>query len=174
MSKWTRLWLAWLGMFLFIEIPAAVNKQSGDTLSEHVWRWFNIKDKSKGYKIRRSILGLFLLGLGFHFQFGTTVIPVIVFGAGMGVIILGKELRVLQRILTAIGFGFTAVSPQLFCATCAMPKSLEEAWPHIGTFLVAAYGAFKTNTTIIAPNRKPYTEEMRRKVLGLPPLEPSK
>jgi hypothetical protein len=71
-----------------IELPAAINKQKDDTLSEHVWKWFRIKDNKS--RTRRIILGLFLLGLSLHFIFAITVIPVIVFGSIVAYII-GKE-----------------------------------------------------------------------------------
>lgn len=36
MSVWTWLWIAWGVAFLAIEIPAAVNRRKGDTLSEEI------------------------------------------------------------------------------------------------------------------------------------------
>ena len=34
---WVYLWIFWIGLFFAIEIPAILNDDSGDTLSEHVW-----------------------------------------------------------------------------------------------------------------------------------------
>ena len=59
-------WIAWFGMFGILEAAAWLDKDTGDTLSEHVWHWFGIDgDWSLG------AVGL-LLGsawLGGHFAF---------------------------------------------------------------------------------------------------------
>ena len=70
MTGWTILWLVWLAGFLAIELPAVFNKQPGDTLSEHVWKWFSIKGKPKGYKVRRLGFLVFWAWLTVHFFFG--------------------------------------------------------------------------------------------------------
>ena len=70
MDWWTIGWLAWLAAFAAIEGPAVFNKTPGDTLSEHVWQWFAIKTKPKGYKQRRLALLLFLAWLATHFLSG--------------------------------------------------------------------------------------------------------
>lgn len=93
MSGWTIAWLLWLAMFLAIELPAALNKEKGDTLSEHTWKWFAIRGKPEQWQLRRVILGTFLFALGAHFMFATTVIPVIIGGVGMGVVILRVTFR---------------------------------------------------------------------------------
>lgn len=36
-SPWTWLWVGWVLIFFAIEIPAILNDEPGDTLSEHVW-----------------------------------------------------------------------------------------------------------------------------------------
>ena len=40
MTGWTRLWITWvlvaIGGFFAIEIPAVLNSEAGDTLTEHV------------------------------------------------------------------------------------------------------------------------------------------
>ncbi|MEV5330848.1 hypothetical protein [Streptomyces werraensis] len=41
MSAWTWAWIGWLTAFAAIEGKALFNKEKGDTLSEHVWRWFS-------------------------------------------------------------------------------------------------------------------------------------
>lgn len=72
---WTALWLVWIGQFFAIEGPALFNKTSGDTLSEHVWRWFAISGsagarRSGGYRARRFALLAFLAWLVAHFLTG--------------------------------------------------------------------------------------------------------
>lgn len=62
-------------MFLAIEIPGLLNREQGDTLSEHVWKWFAI-DKAKtktGQKLgqaRRFVLLAFMAWLTLHFLSG--------------------------------------------------------------------------------------------------------
>jgi hypothetical protein len=56
------LWLFWLGAFVVIEAAAILRPQPGDTLSEHVWRWF------RGW--RRWLLAGFLAWLFVHLVFG--------------------------------------------------------------------------------------------------------
>ncbi len=51
--NYTTAWLVWIVMFFAIEVPAIFNKQEGDTLSEHIWKWFSVNVKSKGWRIRR-------------------------------------------------------------------------------------------------------------------------
>jgi hypothetical protein len=34
---WVWLWIGWILLFFAIEIPAVLNDESTDTLSEHVW-----------------------------------------------------------------------------------------------------------------------------------------
>lgn len=71
---WNTAWLVWLAIFLALEVPAALSKAPGKTLSEHVWGWF-------GTPGRRVVLGLFWVALGVHLIWHATVIPVIVGGA---------------------------------------------------------------------------------------------
>lgn len=63
-------WMIWIGLFLVLESVAIVDKDPGDTFSEHVWKWFAIKGKGKGVKIRRLILVLFLTWLVIHLLTG--------------------------------------------------------------------------------------------------------
>jgi hypothetical protein len=79
MSWWTVGWLAWLGAFVALEGPALMNKTQGDTLSEHVWKWFATsradmkKDNGKttGWvRVRRVILVGFMAWLSIHFATG--------------------------------------------------------------------------------------------------------
>ena len=67
MSGWTVAWLLWIAMFAGIEGVALARKQRGDTLSEHVWSWFSIRDKSAGWLLRRGFLAVFLVWLSVHF-----------------------------------------------------------------------------------------------------------
>ena len=41
-KPWVWLWIAWGVLFFAIEIPAILNRDSGDTLSEHVWGLINL------------------------------------------------------------------------------------------------------------------------------------
>lgn len=42
MDIWSWLWVGWLGAFAVIEGVALARDDRGDTLSEHVWKWFAI------------------------------------------------------------------------------------------------------------------------------------
>lgn len=70
MDGYTVLWLIWLAMFGAIEGAALANKRTGDTLSEHVWEWFSMKEKAKGWRARRFSLLAFLAWLVAHFLTG--------------------------------------------------------------------------------------------------------
>lgn len=74
MNGWTTAWLFWLAMFLVIEIPALLNKNPGDTLSEHVWNWFSILNKSEGWLWRRVVLAAFLLWMVWHLLTGKRIL----------------------------------------------------------------------------------------------------
>ncbi len=73
MDPYTAGWIAWIGMFFAIEGAALFNKREGDTLSEHVWDWFAVKDKPTGYKWRRGALYTFLAWLTTHFVTGGAI-----------------------------------------------------------------------------------------------------
>lgn len=64
--NYTTAWLVWIVMFFAIELPAAFNRKEGDTLSEHLWKWFSIKDKSKGWRFRRMGLTFTLVWIFIH------------------------------------------------------------------------------------------------------------
>ncbi len=70
-GTYTMLWGIWIALFLAIEGAAIFNKQPGDTLSEHVWKWIGKKGYAKpsGWKWRRIALGGFLAWLVAHFFF---------------------------------------------------------------------------------------------------------
>lgn len=70
MDAFTALWIVWLLQFLAIEGAALFRKERGDTLSEHVWKWFSVKDKGEGWIYRRTALLLFLAWLIAHLGFG--------------------------------------------------------------------------------------------------------
>jgi hypothetical protein len=53
-------------MFLVVEGAAITNRDRGDTLSEHVWKWFSVKEKALGWKQRRAVLAAFLAWLTAH------------------------------------------------------------------------------------------------------------
>lgn len=69
MSGFTIAWLVWGLAFAAIELPAVFNKTKGDTLSEHIWKWFAVKDKPTGYLWRRFSL-VVALGLLVPHLFG--------------------------------------------------------------------------------------------------------
>ena len=68
--EYTVLWILWILMFAVIEGFALKDKAEGDTLSEHVWKWFSIKKKGKGWRARRFALLAFLAWLVLHFLTG--------------------------------------------------------------------------------------------------------
>lgn len=70
MSGWTVAWIFWVAMFFAIEVPAIIRKDRGDTLSEHVWKWFGVQGKPAGYKARRFVLLTFMAWLSLHFLTG--------------------------------------------------------------------------------------------------------
>lgn len=70
MNGWTVAWLLWLAAFLVIEGFAIFNKDRGDTLSEHVWKWFKINDKPRQWTWRRGVLAIFLVWLLVHMVAG--------------------------------------------------------------------------------------------------------
>ena len=73
-DTYTWLWIAWLLAFLGIEAAALLNKDRGDTLSEHVWKWFSVKEgNSRKRTVRIATLGAFLAWLAIHFLSGGKV-----------------------------------------------------------------------------------------------------
>lgn len=70
-SIWTLLWLLWLAGFLAIEIPAALNRRDGDTLSEHIW-WLIGRGKrlTPGVQARRIAFLSFAAWLVVHLLTG--------------------------------------------------------------------------------------------------------
>lgn len=73
MSGYTMAWAAWLAAFGVIEGKALLDRRRGDTLSEHVWRWFGTArdiQPSGWVKFRRFVLLSFLAWLTAHFLTG--------------------------------------------------------------------------------------------------------
>lgn len=81
MTWYTVAWLLWLGAFFAIELPAIFNKQSGDTLSEHVWFWFAVDVDAERerlckrgnvwlWRLRRLALIILMAWLSLHFLTG--------------------------------------------------------------------------------------------------------
>lgn len=72
MSWFTIAWLAWGAIFLAVEGWALANKTPHDTLSEHIWRWFRVRDPRPTALVvaARAVLALFLLWLAGHMVFG--------------------------------------------------------------------------------------------------------
>ncbi len=79
--------MGWLLAFLLLEIPAALNKRSGDTLSENVWRWCG------DWRAWSLIAGLLLSLVGHFSPSHLTVWPVIGFGALFAARVGWVELR---------------------------------------------------------------------------------
>lgn len=68
---YTWLWIGWIALFGVIEGAALINKDKGDTLSEHIWKWFSVKEESSPKKTLRMVsLGGFLTWLVIHFLTG--------------------------------------------------------------------------------------------------------
>lgn len=91
-TGYTLAWLIWLGLFLAIELPSALNVAKGDTLTEHFHRWFSIKGKPRGWQIRRVILAAFLVALTLHLVLGVSSLPVAIAGAAV-LVVIGLALR---------------------------------------------------------------------------------
>jgi hypothetical protein len=70
--KWAYAWVAWIAAFLTIEVLALKNSAPGDTLSEHVWAVFSIKEKGNWWRARRFSLLAFMAWLVVHILTGGT------------------------------------------------------------------------------------------------------
>lgn len=74
MTLFSWLWIGWIVAFLVIEGFAIINKKRGDTLSEHVWSWFQLKGRKDDKKPWQVLLRLgflfFWVWLTFHFLSG--------------------------------------------------------------------------------------------------------
>lgn len=71
MTAYSWLWVAWFGVFLAIEIPAAItNDHIGHPQSLSMNIWWLIKGKSLGHRTARVVLLLFLAWLVTHLLTG--------------------------------------------------------------------------------------------------------
>jgi hypothetical protein len=70
MLEYTGAWIICIVMFFAIEGPALINKRYGDTLSEHIWKWFSVKEKSGQWRLRRFCLIAILSWLSAHLLSG--------------------------------------------------------------------------------------------------------
>lgn len=72
MSIWSWAWVSLLGACALVELAALVNKERGDTLSEHIWKWFAVRDNRRfGWVgFRRTLLLLAMAWLTAHFVTG--------------------------------------------------------------------------------------------------------
>lgn len=67
MSGFTIAWIMWLVMFGVIEGVALARKETDDTLTEHIRKWFSTRDKAPWWLARRGVLAVFLVWLTAHF-----------------------------------------------------------------------------------------------------------
>lgn len=73
---WTYGWYAWLGAFALLEGSALARHKPEDTLSDHVWAWFDVPKHpapNRSERIRRVTLLAFMAWLGAHFLTGDEV-----------------------------------------------------------------------------------------------------
>jgi len=76
-------WLLWWGMFLVLEIPAALFRPRW-TFSAHVWKWFGIGKnwRTDWAGVRWFILAGLLIAVLLHFLAFFSALPIIVFAIG--------------------------------------------------------------------------------------------
>ena len=55
-SGYTAAWGIWIALFVAIEGKAILNSKKGDTLSEHIWSWFNIDKRESNWTGKRIAL----------------------------------------------------------------------------------------------------------------------
>jgi hypothetical protein len=67
MSWFTFGWIVWFLYFVVLEGLALANSKEGDTLSEHVWRWFDVD--AGQWTFKRFVLAAGMLWLSGHFIF---------------------------------------------------------------------------------------------------------
>lgn len=72
MSGWTIAWLVWGGGFVVVEGAALLTRAPDSTLSQHIWRWFRVKDPRPTARtwVLRAGLAAFLVWLLIHLTFG--------------------------------------------------------------------------------------------------------
>lgn len=70
MSVYTWAWIFWFAWFAVVEGFALADRDRNDTLSEHIWGWFRIRDKPQQWTWRRAVLAGFLVWLLVHMVAG--------------------------------------------------------------------------------------------------------
>ncbi len=143
-------WLIWLGLFLAVEIPAAIWK-TGGTFSECIWFWFSVRERRRFWLARRLILALFLIELSAHFLTGgaypvTGGLAVILTGLPAGVVIVlssifeQKECSLMSNVMLWLN-GKKTVIGAIITIVAAVPALLGATLPAFGvdTVHVALY-----------------------------------
>lgn len=73
MDAYTIGWVIWLGYFVVLE-TLAIRRTAGGSFSEHVWRWFAVRDRPADQRtwvhVRRLVLLGSLAWLFVHFVSG--------------------------------------------------------------------------------------------------------
>jgi len=73
-TVWTWLWVGWIAAFLIIEGITIARRERGDTLSEHVWKWFHLVGSkstlTKWQALARFVFLAFWAWLTIHFLTG--------------------------------------------------------------------------------------------------------
>jgi hypothetical protein len=91
MSAYDFLWLAWLALFLPIEIPAIKSKTHGATLTEHTRKWFALGPggwTQPYWRTRRAVFCTFWTALTLHFIAGLPAWPYLVVSAVPFVVVI--------------------------------------------------------------------------------------
>lgn len=74
--RWTVAWFGWIAAFFLIEGSALARRRPQDTLSDHVWAWFDIPQHAppaRSARGRRLALLAFLAWLVGHFLSGDEI-----------------------------------------------------------------------------------------------------
>jgi hypothetical protein len=71
LDPYTLAWILWVAAFFAIEIPAIRNRREGDTLTEHLRKWFAVQSGSgpgtgRWWRLRRLALLAALAWLVVH------------------------------------------------------------------------------------------------------------
>lgn len=71
MINWaTPIWIGIAVLTVIIETVALLNKKKDDTLSEHVWNWLKVTNKTAKFTAWRFFVLAFMVWLTGHFIFG--------------------------------------------------------------------------------------------------------
>ncbi len=178
MDQSTFSWLFWLGGF-FLAYELAAVAFGWRTLSRQVWNWFSLGQRKIYWPVRRAVFVVFWIALGIHFYwqapaFWSVILPGIPFAA---VIVLssfvwkdatvsdaapapvlekGKIMK--QRLVSSMLFGAAAVIAAL---QINIPNT-KQGWLGLASvFVMAAYGKFSANDSLVGVNRKVWTDEER-------------